>query len=224
MTISAIIPAYNAGNLLTDAIESVLNQARVPEEIVVVDDGSTDGSVEMVCRMSPLIRTIRQSNAGVSAARNAGLAVARGDWIAFLDADDVWLPDAMTLHISCVEQNTDASIVGGISEIMRPTADGRFEPSGYRGAHLYLGAKLMRRDAFERVGLFDTSIRRFETLDWMSRANEAGIRTVEHDHLVLYYRHHSAGLTGDAEAMRRSEIEVVRNALRRRHRTRRVLL
>ena len=130
----------------------------------------------------------------------------------------MWLPDAVASHVSCVEQHPGAYIVGGVSEIMRLTADGRFEPSGYRQPHLYLGAKLIRRDAFLRVGYFDARLRRFETLDWMSRAAEVGIRTVVHDRLVLYYRHHPAGLTSDPAGMRQSELEVVRNALRRRHR------
>jgi len=98
MEISVIIPAWNAERHIGRAIRSVLAQTRPAEEIIVVDDGSTDGTAEAVRTFGEAVRLIAQPNAGVSVARNAGIAAARGQWIAFLDADDEWLPDKLRLQ------------------------------------------------------------------------------------------------------------------------------
>jgi glycosyltransferase involved in cell wall biosynthesis len=95
MQISVIIPAYNAAAYIERALRSVLNQSRPAGEIIVINDGSTDGTSGTLKRYAGKIRIIEQANAGVSAARNAGIRAAAGDWIAFLDADDEWLPEKL---------------------------------------------------------------------------------------------------------------------------------
>jgi len=93
MKISVIIPTYNRVHLLSRALDSVFAQTNnVPLEIIVIDDGSTDDTAELIARSYPTVRYYKQNNQGVSAARNKGLAVAQGDWIALLDSDDQWLP------------------------------------------------------------------------------------------------------------------------------------
>ncbi len=92
MSISVVIPAYNAAAFVGEAVASVLGQTRQPDEIIVVDDGSTDGTAALVRRTYPSVIVLEQPNSGVSIARNNGLDAARGDWVAFLDADDVWAP------------------------------------------------------------------------------------------------------------------------------------
>ncbi|SVB83840.1 uncharacterized protein METZ01_LOCUS236694, partial [marine metagenome] len=99
MDISVIIPTYNRRNTLPRAVESVLNQIYKPIEIIVVDDGSTDGAKEMCSEMYPLVRYIYQANSGVSSARNTGIKSASGDWIALLDSDDEWLPDKLEIQV-----------------------------------------------------------------------------------------------------------------------------
>jgi glycosyltransferase involved in cell wall biosynthesis len=98
MRISVIIPAYNAVAYIERAIQSVLAQTRPAEEIIIINDGSTDNTAKVLQRYEGQIRIIHQSNAGVSAARNAGIRAATGDWIAFLDADDEWLPEKLQLQ------------------------------------------------------------------------------------------------------------------------------
>ena len=94
MKISVVIPLYNKRDTVFRALDSVFNQKFQPLEVIVVNDGSTDGSDLVVAELrNPLIRMISQRNEGVSAARNRGIHAANGDWIAFLDADDEWLPN-----------------------------------------------------------------------------------------------------------------------------------
>jgi glycosyltransferase involved in cell wall biosynthesis len=98
MTISVIIPAWNAERHIARAIDSVLAQTRPAEEIIVVDDGSTDGTAEAVRAFGTRVQLICQPNGGASVARNTGIAAATGQWIAFLDADDEWLPEKLRLQ------------------------------------------------------------------------------------------------------------------------------
>ena len=104
-TVSVVVPAYNAAAYIGDALSSVLAQTRLPEEIVVVDDGSKDGTVAAVeeptkkAAAGHLIHLVRQPNAGVMAARNRGIAEAKGEWIALLDADDIWFPDKLAHQV-----------------------------------------------------------------------------------------------------------------------------
>jgi glycosyltransferase involved in cell wall biosynthesis len=105
MRISVIIPAYNAAACIERAICSVLAQSRPADEIIVVDDGSTDNTAEVVRRFADAVQLIGQANAGVSAARNAGIRAAVGDWIAFLDADDEWLPEYLKMQTELLSRN-----------------------------------------------------------------------------------------------------------------------
>ncbi len=111
--ISVVIPAYNAASCIGRAIDSVLAQTYPAQEIIVVNDGSTDNTAEILKQYQNQIRVIEQSNAGVSVARNTGIQAAAGDWIAFLDADDQWLPDKLRLQSALVMRNPDLSWVSG---------------------------------------------------------------------------------------------------------------
>ena len=111
--ISAVIPAYNAEKYITRAIDSVLNQIRPVDEIIIVDDGSTDNTAEVIKRYGDKVQCIYQENAGVSAARNTGIKAAATDWIAFLDADDEWLPERIQLQVELLKRNSDLVWVSG---------------------------------------------------------------------------------------------------------------
>ena len=107
MDISVIIPTYNRRNTLPRAVESVLKQTYKPIEIIVVDDGSTDGTKGWFSEMYPLVHYIYQVNSGVSSARNTGINSARCDWIALLDSDDEWLPDKLELQVKLLQNNAE---------------------------------------------------------------------------------------------------------------------
>ena len=107
MKISAVIPAYNAEKHIARAIDSVLAQTRPADEIIVIDDGSTDATAEVAGSYGDKVILIQQKNAGVSVARNAGIEAATGNWIAFLDADDEWLPEKLKLQAEHLQGNPD---------------------------------------------------------------------------------------------------------------------
>ncbi|NMC21488.1 MAG: glycosyltransferase family 2 protein, partial [Thermogutta sp.] len=100
--VSVVIPVWNAARYLPETLQSVLRQTRPPEEIVVVDDGSTDDSAAVAEGFGPTVRVLRQENRGESAARNRGIEASHGDWIAFLDADDLWHPDKLARQLAAV--------------------------------------------------------------------------------------------------------------------------
>ena len=110
-TISVIIPTYNYDRFLREAIDSVLEQTYPAHEIIVVDDGSTDDTPRILAAYGDCIRVIRQQNLGASAARNAGIAAARGQWLSFLDSDDVWRPRKLERDASRIAADPGLGIV-----------------------------------------------------------------------------------------------------------------
>jgi glycosyltransferase involved in cell wall biosynthesis len=110
-TVSALIPTYNAGHLVVRAIESVLAQSSPASEIVVVDDGSTDDTAERVAAFGESVRYVAQPNAGASAARNLGIASSRGEFVAFLDADDVWHPRKLEAQLEALARHPDLGML-----------------------------------------------------------------------------------------------------------------
>ena len=111
MYVSVIIPTYNRKHTLKRAIQSVYMQSLLPYEVIVVDDGSNDGTKEWVKQKYPNVKYIYQKNSGVSSARNKGIKIARGDWIALLDSDDEWLPNKLSEQINKIKSNLDVKIL-----------------------------------------------------------------------------------------------------------------
>jgi glycosyltransferase involved in cell wall biosynthesis len=109
--VSVVIPAHNAERFIDEAIDSVLEQAHQRLEVVVVDDGSTDGTAARVRAYGDQVRYVHQTNAGVGAARNRGLALAAGDYIAFLDADDVWHPEKLEVELEIAARNPESGLI-----------------------------------------------------------------------------------------------------------------
>lgn len=108
--ISVILPTYNRAEWLPQAVESVLDQTFAPVELIVVDDGSTDGTAGLLAAYGRRLKVLRQANAGVSAARNRGIQAAAGRWIAFIDSDDCWLPQKLDLQVAFLNAHPDALI------------------------------------------------------------------------------------------------------------------
>ena len=113
MKISAIIPTYNNQNFIVDAITSIQKQSHPVDEIIIIDDGSTDSTEQTITSLPYPVRYIKQKNQGPSAARNKGIQLAQGDWIAFLDADDQWTIDKIEKQIAVLKQNPELHLIAG---------------------------------------------------------------------------------------------------------------
>lgn len=111
--LSVIITAYNYGHMLTESIDSVLNQDYADFELIVIDDGSTDDTPNVASRYGDRVRYIRQNHAGIAVARNTGIAAAKGDLIAFQDADDLWTPNTLALRVRTMERHPDLGLIFG---------------------------------------------------------------------------------------------------------------
>ena len=112
--ISVVIPAYNAAAFLAPTLASVFAQDHRPIEVILVDDGSTDDTLAIASSWTPALRVCRQDNAGPSAARNRGIAMAEGEYLAFIDADDTWLPGRLQRHLTIMIQRPDLDMVLGL--------------------------------------------------------------------------------------------------------------
>jgi glycosyltransferase involved in cell wall biosynthesis len=189
--ISVIIPVFNRQHSAERALRSVLDQDLRDSEIVIVDDGSEPPFELPSALVKPNVRIVAQSNRGAAAARNAAIEAARGDWIAFLDSDDYWLPGTLKPRLDLAERefavNPEAMVAYVAAFVLRDERSGRQEtriprPSAaplhfVSGCWFSPGSTLLVRKAvFRKVGLFDTSLRRLEDLDWFLRFVRAGGR------------------------------------------------
>src|SRR5262245_40114640 len=127
--VSVVIPTYNSGRFIADAIDSVLANGRSETELLVVDDWSTDDTAEIVARYGSAVTLIRQANAGAAVARNAGMRLARGRYIAFLDADDVWLPGKIEAQVAHLDRHRDVSLCCTRWDLLHPDSSGRYATS-----------------------------------------------------------------------------------------------
>ena len=189
-SVSVIIPAYNSENFIRRAIDSVLAQTHPAEEIIVVDDGSTDNTREIVQSYGPPVQYVHQANAGPGAARNAGIQAAKVEWIAFLDSDDEWLPEKLQVQLDLLKRHPDlvwatANYSCCLCDENRrgPELDpvkaeqlmaGKEYFDSYFSAYLSgcggcTDTMIVRRSVFETVGLFDTSYFRAEDSDLWCR-------------------------------------------------------
>jgi glycosyltransferase involved in cell wall biosynthesis len=217
--VSVIIPVYNGGRFLAEALDSAFAQTYRPIEVIVVDDGSTDETAE-VAHSRPEALYLHQENRGVSAARNAGLAIAEGELIALLDADDVWLPDKLCLQVDYLSANPRRGLVVGRNSYFvhpgaaRPTwfAARRLDESEQA---LLPSSWLVRRPTFDRVGLFDPSYRVSEDIEWLARAKDAGIVPGIVEQVVLRKRLHDANLTGRFAEGQRHMLRALRASVHR---------
>jgi glycosyltransferase involved in cell wall biosynthesis len=183
-----VIPAYNRAGTVGRAIDSALTQTRRPYEIIVVDDGSTDGTTEFLRRLGTSICSIHQSNRGVSGARNAGIRAASGEWIAFLDSDDQWLPNHLAVQMDALERAPQAVAAAANGLIRGAAGTPTLEIAASRRINWLKGEQsrvlsgaaavlnqpvtsgvIAKREALQRCGGFDPLVREFEDLDLWSK-------------------------------------------------------
>ena len=219
--VSVIIPAYNAEPYLEETISSVLAQEYRPIEIIVVDDGSTDGTAGIVKRFGPSVRYEFQPNSGAGAARNRGVDLAKGEFLSFIDADDLWVEGKLASQMKKMGEDREADIVFGyVQQFYSPDMDEgqrraiSIPEETMKGYHA--GTMLIRRDDFMRVGYFGSDLQMGEFIDWYARAKEGGLKSVMMDSVLMKRRIHSNNM-GIRERSHQSDyLRVLRASLQRR--------
>jgi glycosyltransferase involved in cell wall biosynthesis len=197
LVISAIIPLYNQARFLRAAVESILEQSWRELELIVVDDGSTDGSLDTLGRLRQRVTVYSQENRGPAAARNLGVRNASGEVIAFLDADDLWPPEKLKHQVPPLLEDPEIDAVLGRIQCFRSGTNQEKKVNLY-GKSFYgvqLGSVLFRRVVFDKVGFFDEKLFFSEDHDWFFRAREDNVKIVKVDHRALYYRIHGENMT-----------------------------
>ena len=196
-TISVIIPLYNAEAFVAQAIESVLGQSVPPSQVIVVDDGSTDHSAEVVRQYEKHVELVQQPNAGSVAARNRGVALSRGDFLAFLDHDDYWAPEKLALQIDAFRRLPHLDAVFGQLEqtyTIQETEQHRllFGLNAQDGYHL--NTLLIRHSAFHRVGPFDPAWT-IDSVEWLWRARHSDLSIEMLPQVLAWRRIHGDNLS-----------------------------
>ena len=212
-TVSVIIPAYNAAKYIGEALESVINQTFASHESIVINDGSpdTDELERELQKYSSIIQYIKQENLGAAAARNAGLRRARGEYVAFLDADDKWLPNFLEDQLEFLRSRnadfvfSDALLIGEsrlagrtFMELQPPKSAVTPESLLAVDVTVLTSAVLARKKPIFEVGLFDETIKRGHDFELWFRLAKAGIRFAYQPTVLGEHRIVESGLSGNA--------------------------
>lgn len=220
--VSVVVPAYNASRYVVAAVESVLAQDHAPLEVICVDDGSTDETAPLLRAFGDRIVFLPCAhNGGIGRARNIGLHAARGDFIAFMDADDLWVPGKIALQMERLRREPRAAFCFGHMQcFVSPELPGAVRrlrhcpPDPMPG---YVAATaLVRRAVVGHVGGFDPGLRVGEFIDWFSRVEDAGFGVVLEDAVLLQRRIHDTNTGVTRRDSRLDYVRVVKRALDRR--------
>jgi len=208
-TIDVVIPAFNAARYLEEALASVLSQHCAPHRIIVVDDGSTDGTADVAAKVGTPVEVARRQNGGIAAARNTGIARSGAAFLAFLDADDRWNAQKLALQAAALDAAPAIDfvlcLVRAFASPELPEAERAVlqaqQPHPFEG--WVTGSMLIRRASFDRVGPFAEDLRVGETVDWFSRARRTGLNHLTVPEVLLERRLHRHNTTRLQAADRR---------------------
>lgn len=220
--VSVIVPVYNGERYLDSGLKSIFRQAYQPLEIIVIDDGSTDHSAD-IARSYQDIRYIYQPNQGPSAARNNGIDAARGEYIGFLDADDVWMPEKLSIQVDYLNHHPEVGFVYAHRRMI--IEEGVEKPPWYR-EHLFendspglIASNLLaRKKVFEHIGGFNPTYRFGENAEWLARAKDAGIRMAILPETLLLSRVHGQNQTYHLDEMRSHILKALKSSIDRQRR------
>jgi glycosyltransferase involved in cell wall biosynthesis len=200
--VSCIVPVFNGERYLGEALHSVLAQTYKSVEIIVVDDGSTDRTPQILENFGKQIRSLRQDNGGPAAARNSGVGIAQGDLIAFLDADDLWHPEKLRRQMQCLEARPEADLcITYLQNFWSPEFKAEAEHfSNHRlskptPGYFMLPTVLIRRDVFDSIGFFNTKLQVCEDVEWFLRAVERDMVILVLREVFLQRRLHASNLS-----------------------------
>lgn len=221
--VSCIVPVYNGDRYLAEALDSVLGQTYAPYEVIVVDDGSTDGTGRVLETYGDRVRVESQANHGVAAARNRGLELARGELISFQDSDDVWHLEKLERQVARFDARPELEMCTAFAQnFWAPeVAD---ERERYQGRHFVQAVPayscqvlLAKRSVFDVVGTFRTDLRRASDVEWLLRAKDLGCVIEVLPDLLVFRRLHSSNLTRQRpEVLPDALLDAVKHTLDRR--------
>ena len=212
---SVIVPAYDEEQFIGEALDSAFAQDYRPLEVIVVDDGSGDRTVEIAAGYD--VKLIRQPNRGPAAARNAGLLAAQGEYIAILDADDVWPEDRCSRLIDAMRSGAGLAL-GQTEVFLNPgePAPAHFPHHWQNPVGGHLVGLMAHRSVYEQIGGYDETLRLSEDVDWFMRARDAGVTLARVDRTVTRYRIHADNTSRDWPGGRATSLRVLRASLARR--------
>lgn len=220
--VSCIVPVFNGERFLREALDSILAQTHRPLDVIVVDDGSTDGTAAIVSTYGAKLRYLRQRNAGPAAARNLGLTVARGDYVAFLDADDLWHHEKLALQLERFQARPELELCVTLVQNFW-IAELRHEQERYRGDRIsqplpgYIFQSLLaRRSVFDIVGQLNEALRLGEDVEWFIRATDEGIMMDLLPEVLVSRRLHQNNISRPITASRDALLHIIKEALDRR--------
>ena len=215
LPVSVVVPVRNGAAFLAAALASVLHQDPPPAVVVVVDDGSTDESAVIAARAGASVRVLSGRFGGAAAARNAGIAAAKGGLLTFIDHDDLWVAGRLARQVEVLHRDPAVDFVLGLTQRVYDEG-GALIPLGPPGPEPSLGAVLVRRAVFERVGPLDEARTFDEDVDWFLRAREARVPARLDRTLVQLYRRQANNGTNDRSSDVRAFFEVLRDSIARR--------
>ncbi|TVQ05935.1 MAG: glycosyltransferase family 2 protein [Balneolaceae bacterium] len=200
--VSVIVPVYNGEKFVGDAIKSVLNQKHNSIEVIAVNDGSSDDSEKIIKQFGDNVIYVKRENGGPPAARNTALEYATGDFISFIDQDDIWHPDKLGIQLSIFNKFKDLNIVIGFSMKYEFNSIDEIDETAKREhstLELLLGSSLVKRKTFDHVGNFDTDLLSGDDTDWFFRARELQLPIYVHRDLVFFHRLHGKNFSKRAD-------------------------
>lgn len=222
-TVSVILPVYNAEKYLQESLDSILMQTLQPYEIIVIDDGSTDNSLQLLERLGSKIILISRENRGLAATLNQAIQLAQGEFIAFLDADDLWVPNKLEQQVDFLYRHTDQeACFGMMQQFISPELPDFIKSTIYCPTIIQNGIMkitlMIRRTAFDRVGWFNEMLQRGDFVDWFARAEEVALRYTVLPELLTFRRLHRNSLSSQHQH-EKDLIKVAKAVLDRRRAT-----
>lgn len=221
--ISCIVPTFNGERYLAEALDSILAQTYTPLDIVVADDGSTDGTRDVVARYGHLVRFVSQKTTGPAATRNLGFRLSMGTFVAFLDADDLWHPDKLAVQMERFKVRPELDLcvthvqMFWTKELAGEEAYYADHPRTKSVPGYATTTLLARRDSFAAVGEFNAQLWFGDATDWFMRAIELGLVMELLPDVLTYHRMHPSNLTRRrSEASREEFLQIVKASLERR--------
>jgi len=217
--VSVIMPVFNAGQFIAEAVDSVIKQTFNRWELIIVNDGSTDDTrsiAEKYVAADARIKLITQENKKLSAARNTGITAAKGEWIAFLDADDFWVPEKLEKQLAATEKHPAAGVIFSDGFVFYNndvktaqhygTVVGYFAPADiykleYRGNYIPVLSVLVKKKELDTVGPQDEKLRACEDWDYWLRLALQGVSFYGMEEKLFYYRKHASNMSNDNSLM-----------------------